>query len=110
MSDSERVGRHLERALEGNLEKEGEKLARQGKLFVRERLRLLLDEESFVEDGLLANALAGDFPADGVVTGVGRGRRTTRLCDRQRSDGESRIVGRAHRREDGAAHRVRAQT
>ena len=72
MSDSERVARHSERALAGNLEKEGEKLARQGKLFVRERLALLLDEGSFVEDGLLANALAGDLPADGVVTGVGR--------------------------------------
>lgn len=49
------------------------KLAQQGKLFVRERLELLLDEvDSFVEDGLLVNALAGDLPADGVVTGVGR--------------------------------------
>ncbi len=45
---------------------------RQNKLFVRDRLDLLLDEDSFVEDGLLANALAGDLPADGVVTGIGR--------------------------------------
>ncbi|HEX9969702.1 MAG TPA: acyl-CoA carboxylase subunit beta [Acidimicrobiales bacterium] len=59
------------RALEGNLAKEGEKLARQGKLFVRDRLGLLLDEGSFVEDGLLANATATDLPADGVVTGRG---------------------------------------
>ncbi|HET9730565.1 MAG TPA: acyl-CoA carboxylase subunit beta [Acidimicrobiia bacterium] len=58
--------------MQGNLAKEGEKLAKQGKLFVRERLRLLLDDESFVEDAMLANALAGDLPADGVVTGVGR--------------------------------------
>jgi acetyl-CoA carboxylase carboxyltransferase component len=72
VTDSERVGEHTERALEGNLAKEGEKLARQNKLFVRDRLALLLDEGSFVEDGLLANALAGDLPADGVVTGVGR--------------------------------------
>ncbi|MBA2279797.1 MAG: acyl-CoA carboxylase subunit beta [Actinomycetota bacterium] len=61
-----------ERALKGNLHKEGEKLARQGKLFVRDRLALLLDEGSFVEDALLANASATDLPADGVVTGVGR--------------------------------------
>src|SRR5579864_7147872 len=61
-----------ERALQGNLAKEGEKLARQNKLFVRDRLALLLDAGSFVEDALLANALAGDLPADGVVTGVGR--------------------------------------
>ena len=61
-----------ERALKGNLHKEGEKLARQGKLFVRDRLALLLDEGSFVEDALLANASADDLPADGVVTGTGR--------------------------------------
>jgi methylmalonyl-CoA decarboxylase subunit alpha len=61
-----------QRALVGNLHKEGDKLARQGKLFVRDRLAMLLDENSFVEDGLLANASAADLPADGVVTGVGR--------------------------------------
>ena len=42
------------------------------KLPVRERLRLLLDEGSFVEDGLLANAVNEGYAADGVVTGVGR--------------------------------------
>jgi methylmalonyl-CoA decarboxylase subunit alpha len=63
-----------ERARQGNLHKEAEKLARQHKLFVRDRLARLLDEGSFVEDGLLANASApgGDLPADGVVTGIGR--------------------------------------
>lgn len=60
-----------ERALAGNLEKVGDKLARQNKLFVRDRLDLLLDPGSFVEDALLANAAAGDLPADGVVTGTG---------------------------------------
>jgi methylmalonyl-CoA decarboxylase subunit alpha len=72
VSDADRVREHAERALEGNVAKEGEKLARQNKLFVRDRLALLLDEDSFVENALLANALAGDLPADGVVTGVGR--------------------------------------
>ena len=72
MTDADRVREHAEHALQGNLAKEGEKLARQNKLFVRDRLALLLDEGSFVEDALLANALAGDLPADGVVTGVGR--------------------------------------
>ena len=38
-----------------------------GTLSARERLAVLLDEGSFVEDGLLA----GTLPADGVVTGVG---------------------------------------
>src|SRR6266513_2158547 len=61
-----------DRALKGNLERQREKLASQNKLFVRDRLALLLDEGSFVEDGLLANAAAPDLPADGVVTGVGR--------------------------------------
>jgi acetyl-CoA carboxylase carboxyltransferase component len=41
------------------------------KLPVRERILLLLDENSWVEDGLLANARSGGFPADGVLTGVG---------------------------------------
>ena len=59
------------RALEGNLARGAEKLAAQNKLFVRDRLNLLLDPGSFREDGLLANALATDLPADGVVTGVG---------------------------------------
>jgi acetyl-CoA carboxylase carboxyltransferase component len=59
-------------ARKGGAPKYHEKLAQQGKLFVRERLDLLLDSaESFVENGLLVNALAGDLPADGVVTGVG---------------------------------------
>jgi acetyl-CoA carboxylase carboxyltransferase component len=61
-----------ERARSGNLHKEADKLARQHKLFVRERIALLCDKESFVEDGLLANAVATDLPADGVITGVGR--------------------------------------
>jgi methylmalonyl-CoA decarboxylase subunit alpha len=44
--------------------------AAKGKLFARERIRLLIDEGSFVEDGGYANALAGDLPADGVITGT----------------------------------------
>jgi acetyl-CoA carboxylase carboxyltransferase component len=50
----------------------------QEKLTVRERLRLLFDDESFVEHSLLAHhqsqlpAMQGKFtPADGVVTGIG---------------------------------------
>ena len=60
------------RALRGNLAKDRDKLVRKKQLFVRERLELLLDSGSFVEDGLLANMLATDLPADGVVTGIGR--------------------------------------
>src|SRR6476620_5624325 len=70
--DYERLAEHAERARQGNLAKQAEKLASQHKLFVRDRLARLLDDGSFVEDALLANALAGDLPADGVVTGIGR--------------------------------------
>jgi acetyl-CoA carboxylase carboxyltransferase component len=49
-----------------------QKLREQNKLTVRERLALLIDEGSWVEDGLYANVLEDGFPADGVVTGVGR--------------------------------------
>lgn len=60
-----------ERVSKGN-EKYLPKLAQQGKLFVRDRIKLLLDDiDGFVEDGMLANAMAGDLPADGVVTGIG---------------------------------------
>ncbi len=47
------------------------KLRGQNKLTARERLDLLLDEGSFVEDGLFANVIADELPADGVVTGLG---------------------------------------
>jgi acetyl-CoA carboxylase carboxyltransferase component len=53
------------------LENAAGKLAKQRKLYVRDRLALLFDESSFVEDGQLANALATGLPADGVVTGQG---------------------------------------
>jgi acetyl-CoA carboxylase carboxyltransferase component len=42
------------------------------KLPVRDRLALLFDERSFVEDGLLARALDEGLPTDGVITGTGK--------------------------------------
>lgn len=47
------------------------KLKSQNKFYVRERISLLFDEGSFVEDGRYANATAKGLPADGVVTGRG---------------------------------------
>jgi acetyl-CoA carboxylase carboxyltransferase component len=47
------------------------KLASANKLFVRERIDLLFDDCTFIEDGQLANSMAADLPADGVVTGRG---------------------------------------
>ncbi len=69
-----------DRIVRGGAPRYHEKNAKEGKLFVRDRLRLLLDDDgrSFVEDGLYANCRArgkdGDleFPADGVVTGLGK--------------------------------------
>jgi acetyl-CoA carboxylase carboxyltransferase component len=52
-------------------ERAAAKLTSQHKLYVRERIALLFDDETFVEDGQLANALSGGLPADGVVTGHG---------------------------------------
>jgi methylmalonyl-CoA decarboxylase subunit alpha len=62
----------LAQARAGGSEKYHEKNAAEGKLFARERLARLLDPDSFVEDGALANSLAEGLPADGVVTGLGR--------------------------------------
>jgi acetyl-CoA carboxylase carboxyltransferase component len=71
LNDEELRGR-LTEALSGGAPKYHEKNASEGKRFARERVALLLDADSFVEDGLLANTLAGDLPADGVVTGIGK--------------------------------------
>ncbi|HEX7187328.1 MAG TPA: acyl-CoA carboxylase subunit beta [Actinomycetes bacterium] len=53
----------------GGAEKYHQANAGKGKLFARERVALLVDEGSFVEDGVFANVAAGDLPADGVITG-----------------------------------------
>ncbi len=61
----------LARARAGGPQRHREKAAEQGKLPVRERIALLLDEGSFVEDALLANWDGDGLGADGVVTGMG---------------------------------------
>ena len=66
----EQLKSEVERIKKGGATKAHEKNLEAGKLFVRERIRLLVDEGSFVEDGLFANALHKDLPADGVVTGT----------------------------------------
>jgi acetyl-CoA carboxylase carboxyltransferase component len=48
------------------------KNAETGKLFARERIALLVDEASFVEDGLFANCADPELPADGVICGTAR--------------------------------------
>jgi acetyl-CoA carboxylase carboxyltransferase component len=71
MSETEELASRIDRALAGNQARYGDKLAEQKKLPVRERLALLLDAGTLVEDGLLANT-DPELPADGVVTGIGR--------------------------------------
>ena len=74
-----------ERVRQGGAPKYHEKNLAEGKLFARDRLKLLLDDQGkdFVEDGLLANNGAADLPADGVITGVGRihGRRVAVMAN-----------------------------
>src|SRR5579862_9538812 len=71
---SEDLAGLVERTLRGGAEKYHKKNSEEGKLFARERLRLLLDDgaRDFVEDGLLANNGAPELPADGVITGLGK--------------------------------------
>jgi acetyl-CoA carboxylase carboxyltransferase component len=59
------------RALEGGPERHRQKASEQGKLPVRERVAMLLDPESFTEDGLLAGSEHDGLGAEGVVTGLG---------------------------------------
>src|SRR5687767_10194986 len=71
---SEELNRLVAQVKKGGADKYHQKNKEDGKLFVRDRLKLLLDDggREFVEDGLLANNSASDLPADGVVTGVGK--------------------------------------
>jgi acetyl-CoA carboxylase carboxyltransferase component len=60
----------LSRVDQGGAEKYHRKNAEAGKLFARQRIALLVDNGSFVEDAALANNLDTELPADGVVTGT----------------------------------------
>jgi len=67
----DRYFRERARIEQGHL-KYRDKLKEEGKLFVRDRLALLLDPGTeFQEDFLFARNQEPDTPADGVVTGVG---------------------------------------
>ncbi len=69
---TEKLLQECEKIKKGGAPKYHKKLEEEKKLFVRDRLRLLLDPGFEIEDGLFANCLDGDLPADGVVTGVGK--------------------------------------
>ncbi|MGF6884472.1 acetyl-CoA carboxylase carboxyltransferase component [Nocardia sp. GAS34] len=66
MTDLNPLADAIETALDGN---DSERWP--DKIPVRDRIALLLDPGSWVEDGLLANALTDGMPADGVLTGLG---------------------------------------
>ncbi|MBX5481510.1 MAG: acyl-CoA carboxylase subunit beta [Myxococcaceae bacterium] len=72
MSFDEKLIAKIREVEKGGAAKYHQKNAEAGKLFARERIRLLVDPDSFVEDAKLANNLAPDLPSDGVITGVGK--------------------------------------
>jgi acetyl-CoA carboxylase carboxyltransferase component len=74
MSKSDDIRALADKVKQGGAPRYHQSNAAAGKRFCRERIALLCDDggKDFVEDGLLANATAGELPADGVVTGIGR--------------------------------------
>jgi methylmalonyl-CoA decarboxylase subunit alpha len=58
------------RISKGGPAKYHEQAAAHGKMFVRDRIEMLVDAGSFTEDGAFANVLADGLPADGVITGT----------------------------------------
>ena len=72
MAFDEKLKAALARVARGGAAKYHQKNAETGKLFARERIRLLLDPDSFLEDGALANSSDPELPADGVITGLGK--------------------------------------
>jgi acetyl-CoA carboxylase carboxyltransferase component len=81
--NSDELEQLIATAKAGGAEKYHEKNSAEGKWFARERIARLLDEASFIEDGLLANTTEPDLPADGVVTGLGKigGRRVALMAN-----------------------------
>jgi acetyl-CoA carboxylase carboxyltransferase component len=67
--EEEDLAQLRKRVRAGGAEKYHAANSAKGKLFARERVALLVDDGSFVEDGLFANVQAEGLPADGVVTG-----------------------------------------
>ncbi len=72
LSNGETLQGRIQQIKKGGPSKYHEKNKEKGKLYVRERLQLLLDEDLALEDGLWANCQLDGFPADGVVTGIGK--------------------------------------
>ena len=71
-SGKDSLEERIERIRQGGASRYHEKNAEQGKMFVRDRLKLLLDSDFEFEDALFANSSQQDLPADGVVTVIGK--------------------------------------
>src|SRR2546421_1452235 len=72
MPFDDKLTAELARIAKGGAAKYHQKNAEAGKLFARERVRMLVDPDSFIEDGAFANALDAELPADRVITGPGK--------------------------------------
>jgi len=68
----DKLRQRIEQIEQGGAPKYHEKNSDQGKLFVRDRLDLLFDDDCDFEDALFANCTDPDLPADGVVTAIGK--------------------------------------
>lgn len=71
MTEQNKLTATIERIKQGGAEKYHSKNKEKGKLHVRERMKLLFDEDTIIEDAMFANCLQDDLPADGVVTAIG---------------------------------------
>src|SRR6202789_1544571 len=69
---SEHLDNEIARISKGGAPKYHQKLKEEGKIFARDRLKLLLDPGFEIEDARFANNLDKELPADGVVTGIGQ--------------------------------------
>ncbi len=72
-SSADKLASEIERIKKGGTEKYHARNREQKKLFVRDRLKLLLDDGKIeFEDGMFAECLNPELPSDGNITGVGR--------------------------------------
>src|SRR5690625_747323 len=72
MSYVEHLKNKIHTIKQGGDEKYHERNQEKGKLFVRDRLKRLFDDDLNIEDAFFANVMDEDLPSDGVVTGIGK--------------------------------------
>ncbi|MDA1475138.1 acyl-CoA carboxylase subunit beta [Bacillus changyiensis] len=72
MSAEKELNKRMSKILKGGAEKYHITNEKKGKMFVRDRLELLLDNDLQLEEAFFANCLSDELPADGVVTGIGQ--------------------------------------